>query len=123
MSFLSVLDSGLKKILPVLKTAAKLEIQALPLEGEIVSFFNPAAGALISMIGAKVIDAEAQFTAAKAGAQKKQYVLAGMNDALTLAYALQGKPVPPDATAGLSSAVDSFVALMNAVQQTTTPKG
>jgi hypothetical protein len=122
MSFLSALENDGKHVLSAIETGLHFAIQATPVAGEIVSLFNPAAGAMISLIGTKVIAAENQITAAKSGAQKKAFVMAGLSDALTLAYALQGKPVPPDALAGVSNAVDAFVSLMNAVQQGTQAK-
>lgn len=119
MSFLSALENDGKHILAAIETGLRFAIAATPAAGDVVSLFNPAVGALISMIGTKVIAAENQITVAKAGAQKKAFVMAGLTDALTLAYALQNKPVPPDAVTGVSNAVDAFVALMNAVQQST----
>ena len=72
------------------------------------------------MIGTKVIAAETANPSSKVWRRrKKAYVMAGLNDALTFGYAIAGKPVPPDAAAGISNAVDAFVALMNSVQQST----
>jgi hypothetical protein len=123
VSFLSALENDGKKVIGAIETGLRFAVNISPAAGEIVSLFNPPVGALISMIGTKVIEAEAQITAAKSGAQKKAAVMAGLNDALTLAYALQGKTVPPEAVASASNAVDAFVLLMNSVHQATTAKG
>jgi hypothetical protein len=122
LSFLSALENDGKHILSAIETGLHFAIQAAPVAGDVVSLFNPAAGALISLIGTKVIAAENQITEAKAGTKKKAFVMAGLSDALTFGYAIQGKPVPPDALAGVSNAVDAFVALLNAVQQGTGAK-
>ncbi len=117
MSFLSTLENDGKKVLAALETGLKFAINESPLVGEAVGLFNPAAGALISMIGTKVIQAEAQITGAKTGAQKKAYVTANLMDALTLAFTMIGKSVPTEALAAVSSAIDAFVALLNSVNQ------
>lgn len=117
MSFLSTIEQDGKKILGAIEAGLHFAIEATPVAGDIVSLFNPAAGALISLIGTRIIAAEAQITQAKSGVTKKAYVMAGLSDALTLAYALQGKTVPPEAMTGVSNAVDAFVALMNSIQQ------
>lgn len=119
MSFLTTIESDGKHILAALEAGLKLAIYATPVAGEVVSLFNPAAGALISMIGTRCIAAEAQITAAKSGAQKKAFVMAGLSDSLTFAYVLNGKTVPPDSVAAVSSAVDAFVALLNSIQGVT----
>ncbi len=122
MSFLSALESDGKKILGAIETGLHFAIEASPVIGEEVALFNPAIGAMISMVGTKCIQAEAMITQAKAGAQRKAYVMAGLSDALTFGYAVAGKQVPADAMAGISNAVDAFVALMNGVQQSTAAK-
>lgn len=119
MSFLSVLKNAGKDILAALSVGAKFAIEAAPVAGEVVSLFDPPAGALISIVGTKILQAEAQFTAGKDGANKKAFVMAGLTDSINLAFGLLGKPVPQQAMDGLSTAVDSFVALMNSIHSTT----
>jgi hypothetical protein len=110
MSFLSVFKGIGKGLLGVVTKLDDAALMAAP----IVTAFNPAAGALLTMIGQAVAKAEATITSPKSGADKLKMVQSEVLPTIYWAFQIAGKPVPPDIMDKITKVTNGMVDVLNA---------
>ena len=112
MSFKSIFA----KVLNVVEDVPKV----LNVVDPVVSIFSPPAGAFLNVVSTSILKAEVLFSGPSAGEAKKDYATQEINNALSLAFALQGKTIPDNIVKQLSGAIDGLVAVWNAAAAVST---
>ena len=108
MSFLSVLQGIAQGAEKGIEAAAKVGVALAP---EITAI-NPVAGMIAGAVGQAIVGAEATKDP---GPQKKETAMSGIMLGMTLAFELEGKQLPADVQAQLSTGIDALIQAINSL--------